>query len=680
VTFATKRVGAALLGFGAVLLTAMWAHALLGLGGPGADELVSTWVYDAIVFAAALALLWRAFSRPHGRLPWVALGIGLLLHGFGDVIYSTAPDLDAVPVPSMSDPLWLAIYPCAYIALLALTLQRVGPTLLATRLDGMVSGLAVAALLASVSLPLALDATAGAPFWETATSLAYTIGDLVLLGAVVSAIALGGWRMDRTWLLLGTAVIAWEAADLMYLFDVKVTLGHVADALVATGTLAIATAGSLYAHGSERRSAGGHGLLLPVVFGVLALGVLALGVPLGLNVVALGLAAAALALALVRMALALSENQRLLGESRVEALTDPLTGLLNRRSLKSDLAALLDDSSARESHALALLDLNGFKGYNDTYGHSAGDALLVRLGAALAELVRGHGTAYRMGGDEFCVLAPCLHGQAEAFSARCASALATSGQGFSITAAHGVVTIPDEQTDPVSALTLADTRMYQRKKAGAVPAASQSASVLIAVIEERAPVLAEHVRSVCALARATAVELGIDGGDLEALRHAAALHDIGKMAIPQSILDKPGPLAADEWDLIRQHTLIGERILATAPALERSAQLVRWSHERVDGSGYPDGLSGDEIPQGARIISVVDAFDAMCSDRGYGRKRSEEEALAELHRCTGTQFDGAVVAAFERTLPLLESIADVESPGHAFAVGAAAALASSASK
>jgi diguanylate cyclase (GGDEF)-like protein/putative nucleotidyltransferase with HDIG domain len=679
VTFATKKVDSALLGLGAVLLTAMWAHALLGLGGSGADEFVSTWVYDAIVFAAALALLWRAFSRPHARLPWVALGVGLLLHGFGDVIYSTAPDLDAVPVPSISDPLWLAIYPCAYIALLALTLQRVGPTLLATRLDGMVSGLAVAALLASVSLPLALDATAGAPFWETATGLAYTVGDLVLLGAVVSAIALGGWRMDRTWLLLATAVIAWEAADLMYLFDVEVTLGHVADALVATGTLAIAIAGSLYAHGSERRSARGHGLLLPVVFGVLALGVLALGVPLSLNVVALGLAAASLALALVRMALALSENQSLLGESRVEALTDPLTGLLNRRSLKTDLAALLDDSSARGSHALSLLDLNGFKGYNDTYGHSAGDALLVRLGAALAEEVHGHGTAYRMGGDEFCVLAPCLPEQAEAFSARCASALATRGQGFSITAAHGVVTIPDEQADAVAALTLADARMYQRKKAGRIPAASQSAGVLIAVLEERAPVLAEHVRSVCELAQATAVELGVDGGDLEALRHAAALHDIGKMAIPESVLEKPGPLSEDEWTLIRQHTVIGERILATAPALERSAPLVRWSHERIDGCGYPDGLAGDEIPLAARIISVADAFDAMCSDRGYGRTRSPDEALAELRRCAGTQFDGAVVAAFERMLSRLESITHAES-AHAFAGGAVAALASSASK
>ena len=199
-------------------------------------------------------------------------------------------------------------------------------------------------------------------------------------------------------------------------------------------------------------------------------------------------------------------------------------------------------SSARESHALALLDLNGFKGYNDAYGHNAGDALLVtaRRGA-------GRGGPRDMAlltamavADEFCVLAPCLPEQAEDFSARCASALATRGQGFSITAAHGVVSIPDEQTDPVSALTLADTRMYQRKKAGAVPAASQSASVLIAVIEERAPVLAEHVRSVCALARATGVELGVHGRDLETLRHAAALHDIGKMASPSRSSTSPG--------------------------------------------------------------------------------------------------------------------------------------------
>jgi HD-GYP domain-containing protein (c-di-GMP phosphodiesterase class II) len=158
------------------------------------------------------------------------------------------------------------------------------------------------------------------------------------------------------------------------------------------------------------------------------------------------------------------------------------------------------------------------------------------------------------------------------------------------------------------------------------------------------------VRTVSDLACATGVDLGMAGDDLDALRHAAALHDIGKMAVPESILEKAGPLSDAEWELMRRHTLVGERILAAAPALERSAQLVRWSHERVDGGGYPDGLSGEGIPLGSRVILVADAFDAMTSERSYGHVLSSDEALAELRRCAGTQFDPAVVAAFERVL------------------------------
>ena len=246
-----------MLAVGTALVGATWAHALLGFGGTTADELFARWIYDAVIFAAAFTLLWRAFARPQGRLPWLALGIGLLLHLIGDVMYSAAPDLDAVPVPSIYDPLWLAIYPCAYFALLVLIRQRVGRTLLALRLDGVVSGLAAASLLASVSLPQAIEASAGAPFWETATNLAYTVGDLVLLGAVVSAIALGGWRVDRMWALLASAVLAWEAADLMYLFGATGTNGLLADALVATGAIGLAAAGYVDSGAPATRAAGG---------------------------------------------------------------------------------------------------------------------------------------------------------------------------------------------------------------------------------------------------------------------------------------------------------------------------------------------------------------------------------------------------------------------------------------
>jgi two-component system, cell cycle response regulator len=296
-----------------------------------------------------------------------------------------------------------------------------------------------------------------------------------------------------------------------------------------------------------------------------------------------------------------------------------------------------------------LLDLNGFKAYNDTYGHVAGDLLLTQLGAALAHAVDGRGATYRMGGDEFCVLAALETGLDE-FSAECAAALATRGDGFSITAAHGAVLLPDEGRDPSTVLAIADARMYRQKHAGRPPAAHQSADVLMAVVAERAPGLASHVSAVCELACATAQELGVGGPELEALRHAAALHDIGKMAIPDSILEKPGALSDAEWVLIRRHTLIGERILAAAPALEPSARLVRWSHERVDGTGYPDGLGASDIPLGSRIILVADAFDAMVSERSYGITLSDADALAELHRCAGTQFDASVVAAFQRVV------------------------------
>jgi two-component system cell cycle response regulator len=146
------------------------------------------------------------------------------------------------------------------------------------------------------------------------------------------------------------------------------------------------------------------------------------------------------------------------------------------------------------------------------------------------------------------------------------------------------------------------------------------------------------------------VELGLTRAELVVLRHAAALHDIGKMAIPEAILDKRGALSDTDWALIRRHTMIGERILAAAPALESSAKLVRSSHERMDGTGYPDGLAATDIPLGSRIILVADAFDAMRSERSYGATFSETDALAELRRCAGTQFDPTVVAAFERVI------------------------------
>ena len=629
------------------VLGVVWAHAGVGFGGTGVDELFSRWVNAAVFVAAGLACSLHAGFR-RGPIAWLVVGIGLLSFAGGNLVYGFAPDLEAVPVPSISDPLWLGVYPCEYIALLLLTRRRVGRTLLATRLDGLVSGLAIAAVLACVSLPAALAGSSGEPLAARLTNLAYPVADLILLGAVVSAVALSGWRFDRLWVLLAAAILSWEAADLIYLLGVGGTIGNTADALVMTGGIGLAAAARSDRGTTQTITPSERGLYVPIGFGIVALGVLALDPVLHLEIAALALASLSIALVLARMALALRENRGLLRASQMDATTDALTGLSNRRKLQQDLGALVAGDEV-ERHVLVLLDLNGFKTYNDSYGHGAGDALLARLGTTLDDSFGAAATTYRMGGDEFCVLAPAPE-DVDAFTRRCAEALSTHGDGFSITAAHGVVSIPQEATEPSRALAIADARMYRDKNAGRPPAAKQSAGVLIAVIEERAPGLAHHVNAVAALACAIGLELGLDAEELEALACGAALHDIGKMAIPEAILEKPGELSAAEWELIKQHTLIGERILTAAPALHRSAQLVRSSHERVDGCGYPDGLAGDAIPLGSRIILVADAFDAMTSKRAYGPTLSESDALAELRRCAGSQFDPRVVEAATRAV------------------------------
>jgi HD-GYP domain-containing protein (c-di-GMP phosphodiesterase class II) len=192
--------------------------------------------------------------------------------------------------------------------------------------------------------------------------------------------------------------------------------------------------------------------------------------------------------------------------------------------------------------------------------------------------------------------------------------------------------------------------MYAQKNSGRASASRQSTDVLLQALAERHPDLGDHQAGVADLAAQVGERLGLEGESLVQLRHAAALHDIGKVAIPDAIITKPAALSDDEWTFMRRHTLIGERIVGAAPALGGAARLVRSSHEAWDGSGYPDALAGVEIPLGARIIAVCDAFDAITSDRPYSPARSADDALAELRRCAGTQFDPAVVAMFADVL------------------------------
>jgi diguanylate cyclase (GGDEF)-like protein len=323
----------------------------------------------------------------------------------------------------------------------------------------------------------------------------------------------------------------------------------------------------------------------------------------------IGLAALAVVLLLRRFdRVRRRDAERYTAELRELALQDPLTGLANRRRLEQDLAAAIARASREDPIVFVMFDLDGFKGYNDTFGHHGGDQLLRRLSRSLQQAALPHGSVYRLGGDEFCALLPKAAGR-DATGA-CRQALGERGEGYAITASAGAVTIPDEAADPSAVLQLADERMYAQKRprggaARARPdaAASRRGSRLDGAPGDGPSV---DVAEVAALVAAVGAGLGLAGTSLRDLVLAAELRE--------------GPLLAA-------------------------------IHERFDGTGYPHALAGEEIPLGGRILHACDAFDAMTSPRPYRSvPLTPQQALAELRRCAGTQFDPHVVEVLDDVL------------------------------
>ena len=331
---------------------------------------------------------------------------------------------------------------------------------------------------------------------------------------------------------------------------------------------------------------------------------------------------------------------------RTQAFTDALTGLGNRRGLAADIEKRLLLASTSEPVILLLFDLDGFKSYNDTFGHQAGDAMLARLGGRLAAVVAEHeGSAYRLGGDEFCALIAVPPEALETVVGSSVAALQERGENFELGASFGAVTLPEEATDIEHAVQLADERMYSQKRSRASLAGDQAQEMLVRVLHAKRPLLREHSSDVADLCARVGRWLGMAGEELELLVRAAELHDIGKVGIPDAILRKSDALNEAEWDFVKQHTVVGARILGSVPALRPVAAIVRATHERWDGEGYPDGIRGVRIPAAARVIAACDAVTAMSQSRSYRPRRGAPEVREELRRGAGRQFDPEVVAA-----------------------------------
>src|SRR5215207_8355838 len=647
------RVGLrALTALTGLALLAYVAHTAVGLGSPELDELFQEWVYCGLIVAAAAICALRAIAVGEERAAWLVMGLGLLAWAAGEVTWTLVyADDPSPPSPSVADVLYLSFYPASYASLLLLARSRTDSFRSSLWLDGAIAALTVAALVATLAFQPIVDATSGGPA-EIAVNLAYPVGDLLLLGLVVAVFGLNGWRPDAVWLLLGGGLAFTAFADGLYLVQSakdQYVQGTLLDIAWPASALLVAVA----AWQPTRKKITIQDWLImavPVVCGLVAVQLLVYDHFERVNPAAVSLAAWALLLALARLALAFLENQRALDQTHTEARTDSLTGLKNRRSLMADLELQLELSSLASPRALLLFDLDGFKEYNDAFGHPAGDGLLSRLAARLADAVGSNGHAYRLGGDEFCALVHTGRDGIDELLPVCSAALTERGEGFEVSSSFGSVLLPEEATTPTQALQLADRRMYARKGGRRMSAGRQSRDVLLRTLSERRPDLHLRLRDIGELALAVGRELHMGPEGLDEVARAAELHDLGKIAVPDAILDKPGPLDPVEWSFMRRHPLIGERILLAAPALRPVARLVRSSHERWDGGGYPDGLSGDEIPLGARVVAVCDAFDAMTTERPYRDPVSDTDAVGELRHCAGTQFDPMVVEAFCRVI------------------------------
>lgn len=456
--------GLAIVLFGGTAIVML--HDWLGIGGAAIDRLAGGHIYDVVIVSAGLACLLRARAVPRERGAWLLIGISILCWGCGE-IYWTQYILDdpEPPYPSPADAFYLGFYPLAYAGLALLVRARAAELDWRLWTDGLIAALGTAALGTVFVFDFVAERTSGTTL-EAATSLAYPLGDIAMLALIVGVIALGGWRPDRTWALLLLGLAAMGVADIAY--SVQSTSGvvpagnwidpiYLLSACFLGAVLWLPKAAAIERSGQvdDRRA-----LMVPTLFASLMIALALMQYVGGTSGLSTILWAATIAAIVIRLTVSVRENRRLLEEVQ----TDPLTGLGNRGRMQVDLEALASRATPENPISLIFLDLNGFKHYNDTFGHPAGDALLVRLGGALRDAVRGNGTAYRIGGDEFCVLLTCGAPQFAMATEAAGEALRQSGPGFAVSASLGAAVVPDEAADPLEALRLADVRMYAQKE------------------------------------------------------------------------------------------------------------------------------------------------------------------------------------------------------------------------
>lgn len=471
-------LGAVLFGGTALVILHDW----LGVGGGGFDHLAGGPLYDAVVLAAGVACLLRSRAVESERTAWVLIGAGILAWGAGE-IYWTAAILDnpEAPYPSLADAGYLSFYPLTYAGLVMLVRARVHEIDWRLWTDAAIAALGTAALGAAFVFDWVAERTTGTAL-EVATSLAYPLGDIGMLAMIVGVIALTGWHPGRTWSLLLAGLAAMVVADIAYTVQATggfVPPGNWIDPIYLISASCIGAI--LWQPSVDRiepeRLGNRRELMVPAIFATVMIGLFAMQHMSATSSLTTMLWAATMLAVIVRLAMSVRENRALLEQAR----TDPLTGLANRGAMQVDFEDACERAGEGAPLALILFDLNGFKRYNDTFGHPAGDELLARLGRRLRAAVGDDGAAYRIGGDEFCAVVTGSGETVGAVTKRAAQALTESDRGVEVSSSWGVAAIPDEAATPSEAMQLADVRMYAQKESRRVAAVQPDKSEAVKV-------------------------------------------------------------------------------------------------------------------------------------------------------------------------------------------------------
>jgi diguanylate cyclase (GGDEF)-like protein len=460
-----RLIGAVLFGGLALVVAYDW----LGVGGAGLNGAINGAVYDAVVVCAGLGCLLRASRGGPERAAWIAIAASILAWAAGEIWWTLYIEGNPnAPYPSPADLGYLAFYPLAVLGLYLLVRARTRDLDRRLWMDGVIAALGTGALGAALIFEFVADRASGSTI-EVATTLAYPFGDVLLVSLVVGVVALTRWRPGRTWALLLAGLAVMAVADVAFTlqtYDATVPGGAWVEPLYLISAILLGVeawqpqAAPIL---SDARFDGWREMVVPGIVAGAMIALVAMQYFGSASALTTVLWSATMLSVIGRLVLSLRDNKRLLEQVR----TDRLTGLGSQARMQMDLEAR--ERAPDRPLTVLLLDLNGFKHYNDTHGHPAGDKMLSSLGVRLKDAVEPEGTAYRLGGDEFLVLAEGglvgLGQEArDALSARAAEALTSRGRGVDVSASWGVASVPEEADSPAEAMQLADVRMYAQKE------------------------------------------------------------------------------------------------------------------------------------------------------------------------------------------------------------------------